>query len=76
LPQHRHVRVRWQCSPKTRQVIGVDLQGHGRTPLGDREISLVDMSDDMTLLLKELGYGQVDAAPARGGTDSSMLTGR
>jgi hypothetical protein len=47
----------------------------GRTPLGGRDISLVDMSDDMTLLLKELCYGQVDAAPARGGTDSSMLTG-
>jgi hypothetical protein len=34
------------------------------------------MSDDMALLLKELGYGQVDATPARGGIDSSMLTGR
>src|SRR6202163_2154853 len=27
----------------SRQVIGVDLQGHGRTSLGDREFSLVDM---------------------------------
>src|SRR4051794_38496220 len=32
---------------ESRQVIGVDLQGHGRTPLGDREISLVDIGDDM-----------------------------
>ncbi|TLY12730.1 MAG: alpha/beta hydrolase, partial [Thaumarchaeota archaeon] len=31
---------------QSRQVIGVDLQGHGRTPLGDREISLVDMGND------------------------------
>jgi hypothetical protein len=30
-------------------VIGVDLQGHGRTPLGDREISLADMGNDMPL---------------------------
>jgi len=44
-----------------RQVIGVDLQGHGRTALGDRPISLVDMGDDMATILKELGYDKVDA---------------
>ena len=43
-----------------RQVIGVDLQGHGRTPPGDREISLVDMSNDMAGVLKTLGYDRVD----------------
>jgi len=43
-----------------RQIIGVDLHGHGRTPLGDRKISLIDMGDDMAVLLKELGYEQVD----------------
>jgi pimeloyl-ACP methyl ester carboxylesterase len=43
-----------------RQVIGVDLQGHGRTPLGDREFSLVDMGHDMASLLKKLGYDKVD----------------
>lgn len=43
-----------------RQVIGVDLHGHGRTALGDREISLLDMGDDMVALLEELGYEQVD----------------
>src|SRR6266478_2484512 len=45
---------------QSRQVIGVDLQGHGRTSLGDREISLVDMGDDMASLLKKLGYNKVD----------------
>ena len=40
---------------QSRQVIGVDLQGHGRTELGDREISLVDMGNDMAGVLKELG---------------------
>jgi pimeloyl-ACP methyl ester carboxylesterase len=43
-----------------RQVIGVDLQGHGRSSLGDREISLVDMGDDMAAIVKQLGYPQLD----------------
>jgi pimeloyl-ACP methyl ester carboxylesterase len=45
---------------ESRQVIGVDLHGHGRTTLGDREISLIDMGDDMAAILKTLGYQQVD----------------
>lgn len=45
---------------KTRQVIGVDLHGHGRTQLGDRKISLVDQGNDLATLLDQLGYGQVD----------------
>lgn len=43
-----------------RQVIGVDLHGHGRTELGDRPIDYVDMGNDMAVLLKELGHDQVD----------------
>ena len=43
-----------------RQVIAVDLHGHGRTALGDRPISLIDMGDDMAVILKQLGYSQVD----------------
>jgi pimeloyl-ACP methyl ester carboxylesterase len=43
-----------------RQVIGVDLHGHGRTALGNRKISLIDMGDDMAVILKQLGYSQVD----------------
>jgi len=43
-----------------REVIAVDLHGHGRTALGDREISLVDMGDDMAAVLTQLGYPQVD----------------
>lgn len=45
---------------ENRQVIGVDLHGHGRTTLGNRRISHVDMGDDMAALLHELGYEQVD----------------
>jgi len=43
-----------------RQVIGVDLQGHGRTPLGNREISLIDMGNDMAGVFKKIGYDKVD----------------
>jgi pimeloyl-ACP methyl ester carboxylesterase len=46
---------------RTRQVIAVDLYGHGRTALTDRPISLIDMGDDMATLVKALGYRQVDA---------------
>ena len=44
-----------------RQVIAVDLHGHGRTTLGDRKISLIDIGDDMAALLDHLGFTQVDA---------------
>ena len=43
-----------------RQVIAVDLHGHGRTALGDRPISLVELGDDMAAIVRELGYGAVD----------------
>ena len=43
-----------------RQVIAVDLHGHGRTALGDRPISLIDIADDLAVILRELGYRQVD----------------
>ncbi|MBM0106389.1 alpha/beta hydrolase [Steroidobacter sp. S1-65] len=43
-----------------RQVIAVDLHGHGRTALGDRKLSLEAMGDDMKGILDRLGYKQVD----------------
>jgi pimeloyl-ACP methyl ester carboxylesterase len=45
----------------TRQVIAVDLHGHGRTQLGSRRIDLVDQGDDMATVVEALGYKQVDA---------------
>ena len=45
---------------ENRQVIGIDLHGHGRTALGDRKISLIDVGDDLAVVLSELGYEQVD----------------
>jgi pimeloyl-ACP methyl ester carboxylesterase len=43
-----------------RQVIGVDLHGHGRTRLGNREIDPIAIGDDLAVVVKELGYEQVD----------------
>jgi pimeloyl-ACP methyl ester carboxylesterase len=43
-----------------RQVIAVDLYGHGRTALTDRPFSLENMGGDMDAILKALGYGKVD----------------
>jgi pimeloyl-ACP methyl ester carboxylesterase len=45
---------------QSRQVIGVDLHGHGRTALGSRQVSIVDMGNDMAGVLKKLGYDKVD----------------
>jgi len=45
---------------ENRQVVAVDLHGHGRSTLGDRPISLIDMGNDMKVILQYLGYGQVD----------------
>lgn len=42
------------------QVIAVDLQGHGRTVLGERPFSLEAQGADMDALLGRLGFGKVD----------------
>lgn len=36
---------------KNRQVIAVDLYGHGRTALTGRPVSVVDMGDDMAIVI-------------------------
>lgn len=43
-----------------RTVIGVDLQGHGRTTLGERPIDLKAIGDDLAAILDHLGYDKVD----------------
>jgi pimeloyl-ACP methyl ester carboxylesterase len=45
---------------QSRQVIGVDLQGHGRTALGRSDFNVVDIGNDMAGVLKKLGYHKVD----------------
>ncbi|HLU94458.1 MAG TPA: alpha/beta hydrolase [Membranihabitans sp.] len=46
---------------KSRKLILVDLQGHGRTALGDRKLDLTAMGDDMATILKELNIEKTDA---------------
>jgi pimeloyl-ACP methyl ester carboxylesterase len=43
-----------------RRVIGVDLQGHGRTALGTRKVSLEDIGNDLADVVRRLGLRQVD----------------
>ena len=45
---------------ENRQVIAVDLHGHGRTRLGNRSINMADIGTDMAALVGALGYEQVD----------------
>jgi len=45
---------------ESREVIGVDLHGHGRTQLGDRAIDLENIGDDLAVILDQLGYDRVD----------------
>jgi pimeloyl-ACP methyl ester carboxylesterase len=45
---------------ETREVIAVDLHGHGRTDLGDRKLSIPDMGDDIAAIVDRLGYKHVD----------------
>jgi pimeloyl-ACP methyl ester carboxylesterase len=43
-----------------RQLIGVDLQSHGRTPAVDRPMRFETMADDVAALLGHLGHEQAD----------------
>jgi pimeloyl-ACP methyl ester carboxylesterase len=45
---------------KRRQVIAVDLQGHGRTTLGERPIDLVSIGNDLAMIVRKLHYTTVD----------------
>src|SRR5664279_4787822 len=43
-----------------REVIGVDLQSHGRTPAPDRPMRFDAMADDIAELIRYLGHEQAD----------------
>src|SRR5439155_3011276 len=45
---------------KGRQVIAVDLQGHGRTADIDRPLSVALMADDIAALIQRLGIARAD----------------
>jgi pimeloyl-ACP methyl ester carboxylesterase len=44
-----------------RQVIAVDLYGHGRTALTDRPVDPVAIADDLATVVRALGFERVDA---------------
>ncbi len=45
---------------ETRQVIAVELQGHGRTADVDRELSYEAMADDVAAMIEHLGIDEAD----------------
>jgi pimeloyl-ACP methyl ester carboxylesterase len=45
---------------ESRQVVAVDLHGHGRTTLGSRPIDLIDIGDDLASVVRALGHDQID----------------
>jgi len=45
---------------ESRQVVAIDLYGHGRTALTERPIDPVAMGDDMAAVVRALGFEQVD----------------
>jgi pimeloyl-ACP methyl ester carboxylesterase len=60
---------------KTRQVIAVELQGHGRTADIDRPLSYEQMADDTAALLRHLGTEQADVfGYSMGGAAALQLT--
>lgn len=57
-----------------RHVIGVDLQGHGRTADIDRPITYEAMADDIAGLIKHLGFDQVDIMGYSLGAGTALQT--
>ena len=59
---------------KTRQVIAVEMQGHGRTADIDRDFSYENLSDDVAALLDYLGIPKTDLIGYSLGGGVAMLT--
>ncbi|HKA89438.1 MAG TPA: alpha/beta hydrolase [Haliangiales bacterium] len=60
---------------KTRRVIAVDLQGHGRTADVDRAMTCQAMADDVGALIAHLGLPQVDVLGYSLGGGVAIQTG-
>lgn len=61
----------------TRSVLAVELQGHGRSPSGDRPASFDGSADDVAAVLAELGVGPVDVLGfSNGGQVALQLAAR
>jgi pimeloyl-ACP methyl ester carboxylesterase len=58
-----------------RQVIGVDLQSHGRSPAPDRAMRFETMADDVAALIGQLGLGRADVMGFSLGGGVALRTG-
>jgi len=62
---------------KTRRVIAVEMQGHGRTADTDRPMSFPTMGDDIAALLDHLNIPKADlVGVGQGGKTSRSLSFR
>lgn len=59
----------------SRQVIGVDLQSHGRSPAPDRPMRFDTMADDIAALIGQLGLGRADVMGFSLGGGVALRTG-
>lgn len=59
---------------KTRKVIAVEMQGHGRTADIKRDITYEDLSDDVAALLDYLKIGRADIVGYSLGAGTAMMT--
>ena len=62
---------------ETRQVIAVELEGHGHTALRGAPLSFEQMADDLAALLQQLGHARADVVGYSLGGDAALqLAGR
>ena len=61
-----------QALADERQVIAVELQGHGRTADTDRPLRLKTMGDDVAALIEHLGLGRADLVGYSLGADVAL----
>ena len=59
---------------KTRQVIAVELQGHGHTADIDRPLTYEQMADDIAALIKHLGFERADVFGFSAGGNVALQT--
>jgi pimeloyl-ACP methyl ester carboxylesterase len=57
---------------KARQVVAVELQGHGRSPDTDRPLALGTLGDDVAAIIDALGLGKADIVGYSFGADVAL----
>jgi pimeloyl-ACP methyl ester carboxylesterase len=57
---------------RTRKVVALELQGHGRTADTDRPLAMSTLGDDVAAVIDQLALGQVDLAGYSFGADVAL----